>query len=289
MNINTFTNYGSYFMNKTERNAFVCICSTEYLPFYKILFNSLKIHSPNTKQILYHIGEVAESFDEKVDITPWYNAAVYPETLNKICSLRARVVLDAFSRGYKNVVFLGAKVEFFSNPHLLFNVLDSQYDAFGTPHILSPLPEDGLSPSNSSVSFTGHLSTDLVGFCNSPASIKFLQWQDEIMKTKCRTTGQTYLDQSWLNFLPCFVPNVYIDRTMGLNHAYWRLHESEIIKENEQWKVKHGNHLSDLVAFQFSGLDINSPIGISKYQNRWMATGDFLLFLQNYCDKMKNV
>lgn len=265
-------------------NCFVIICSKEYLSYYKILYTSLKKHSPKDKQILFHIGNVEEEFDEKVNITSWYDEAKYNSPLEKICSLRARVVLEAFNKGYEKVIFLGAKLELFQSVEKLWHYL-TFYNAIGTPHITSPLPEDGKYPSNASVSFTGHLSTDLVAFKNAPQVVSFLSWQNEIMKTQCTTSMQTYLDQSWLNFLPIFVDNVYTMKDIEYNFAYWRLHQDSIINVKGVWIMKNSG--KPLVAFQYSGLQIESPETISSHQNRWTAEGDFLKFLQSYVDRVK--
>lgn len=265
------------------KTSFVCIASAQYINHYKILFDSVKKYSSNIHQLLYHIGDVQEPFDQKINITNWFNEAKYPDTLTKICSLRARVVLDAFEKGYDKVVFLGAKVEFFSNPNTIVDLLD-KHNAVVTPHILQPLPEDGKMPSNASVSFTGHISTDLVAFKNTFQVKEFLKWQDSIMLTQCRTTPQTYLDQSWLNFLPYFVDGVYILKDLGYNVAYWCFDQRGLyLTDNDGWRMKDG---SPLVAFQYSGLVKGKEHLISSHQNRNQATGDFLTFLKEYTSKL---
>lgn len=275
--------------------AFICICSEEYLAYYKQLYSSLKKYAPYyNKQILYFWGQnFPTEYDKVIDlrqlvpgcnpnielvVTPGYNK------LETICSLRARVVLDAFKKGYQKVIFLGAKVEFFKYPREMIDHLDD-HSAVVTPHILEPLPEDGLFPANASVSFTGHISTDVVGFRNNPEIIRFLTWQDEIMKTKCKTTAQTYLDQSWLNFLPFFVENTKIFFNEGYNVAYWNYKQRDFRKGIDEWFV--GKNL-ELVCFQYSGLDLNNPKRISTHQNRYEAEGDFLEFLTDYANKVKN-
>lgn len=270
-------------MNKI---AYICICSAEYLKFYQVLYNSLKKYCPDSKQILYYIGDVQNSFDEIVDINLWYNASNSQyNKLEKICSLRARVVLDAFNKGYDKVVFLGAKMEFFEAPYqLLINLC--AYNAVVTPHITEPLPDDGFLPSNASVSFTGHISTDLVGFRKCPEIIKFLKWQDQIMKTQCKTTNNTYLDQSWLNFLPFFVENVKILKDPAYNVAYWNFKQRYLKKSMNWWYVGNGIE-KPLVCFQYSGLDLNCPENISTHQNRYKAEGEFLEFLKDYAQKVK--
>lgn len=259
--------------------AFICICSEEYLSYYKVLFESIKIHYPKANQILYYVGEENSSlyqFDKVRIINDWYDKTSYSDKLTKICSLRARVILESFNEGFNKVVFTGAKVKFFNDPFKLIDplsVLQDPFNAVVTPHILEPLPEDGFLPSNASVSWTGHISTDIVSFRDCPQIRKFLTWQDEIMKTKCNTTNYTYLDQSWLNFLPFFVDDVKILRDPAYNVAYWNY---------EQRK------LNDIVCFQYSGIDLDNPQQISRHQNRYKAEGGYLKFLTDYCDEVKN-
>lgn len=251
-----------------------CICSEQYLPYYKELYKSIKKWSPASKQVLYFIGDkVPTEFDQVIDITDWYNNCnpTYNK-LERICSLRARSILDAFKYD-KNVIFCGAKIKFYNEPKELENALLAS-NAVAIPHILEPLPEDGKFPSNASVSFTGHLSTDLVGFSDCLEIRKFLEWQDKILKTNCKTTNQTYLDQSWLNFLPFFVDNVTIFKDKRYNVSYWSFDKVSI---------------KDIIAFQFSGLNINYPEKISTHQNRFKAEGEFLKFLEDYARKIKTV
>lgn len=253
--------------------AFICISSEEYLGYYNVLYESFKKHSPGVKQILYFIGKnVPSRFDEVVDITQWFddtNSSYTP--LERICSLRARVVLDAFEKGYERVVFCGAKLEFFSCP---FDLIVFDENAVVTPHILEPLPEDGKFPSNSTVSFSGHISTDLVAFKNCTEIIRFLNWQDRILQRRCKSSQHTYLDQSWLNFLPFFVDNVKILRDPRYNVAYWNYYQRQL-------------PFDEMVCFQYSGLPLDNPKKISTHQDRSTASGDFLEFLTSYAKRVK--
>lgn len=269
--------------------VFICICSEEYLGYYNILYKSLQKYVPNVKQILYFIGKnIPSQFDSVVNITELYNNcnSSYSK-LERICSLRSQVVLDAFNKGYNNVVFTGAKIEFFDNPYKLIdplNIIIDPDNAVVTPHILEPLPEDGKFPSNAAVSWTGHISTDVVSFRNCPEVIKFLTWQDDIMKNNCKTTNYTYLDQSWLNFLPFFVDNIKILRDPAYNIAYWNFKQRGLYLKDTIW---YTNNHHPMVCFQYSGLDLNCPDKISNHQDRYIAEGDFLQFLKDYIERLK--
>lgn len=265
--------------------AFISIASKEYISYYNILYKSLLPYG--YKQILYHIGDVSESFDEKVDITSWNEFTQYNDVLTSICSLRARVVLDAFDKGYDKVVFLGAKVEFFSNPSEFLALLDTN-NAVVTPHILEPIIEDDKLPSNASISFTGHISTDVVGFKKTLDTIRFLTWQDNIMRTKCTTTHQTYLDQSWLNFIPFCIDDVKILRDPAYNVAYWNYTQRGLQWKNGKWRVLSNdkNSLIPLVCFQYSGLEKGHEVDVSRHQNRLKASGNILELFLNYTKQL---
>lgn len=262
----------------------VCICTEQYLGYYKQFLNSSKKHLTGCDNLLYYIGNSSPNLDcNIININDWAIKSKYSDILTTICSLRPRSVLDAF-KTYDRVLFVGAKIEFFSGGNLILQELNTN-DAVTTPHILEPLPEDGLFPSNDSVSFTGHLSTDLVGFKNTPQIVKFLSWMDDMMVTKAETNQYKYLDQSYLNFLPYFANNVSIFKHLGTNVAYWNMYQREMKKENGVWRMKDG---SPLVAFQYSGLDLDNPKSISRHQNRWTAEGDILEFLTDYARRVKS-
>ena len=280
-------------------NTYIAICTEEYLPYYRELYKSVKEHCPNSKQVLYYIGDyhertLNEFHDKDCDvlcINGWYETCNKDyNKLERICSLRARVVLTSFD-WYEcdTVVFCGAKIKFFNQPRELTTPLCDGYKAVVTPHILEPLPEDGKFPSNASVSFTGHISTDLVSFRKCPEIRKFLEWQDEIMKTRVKTTKETYLDQSWLNFLPFFVKDVKILRDPSYNVAYWNYKQRDMIYNtiDKTWYIGEGFDIKPITCFQFSGLDPNHPELISTHQNRYIADGDFLEFLKDYAEKVK--
>jgi hypothetical protein len=124
--------------------AFICICSEEYIKYYNVLYNSLRKHAPDDDQILFYIGDDHSSLinDKYVNINHWYNECHSSyNVLERICSLRARVVLETFQMGYDAVVFTGAKVEFFTNPYKLIDplkIIQDPYNAVVTPHILEP-------------------------------------------------------------------------------------------------------------------------------------------------------
>lgn len=253
--------------------ACVAICSELYMNQYAVHKESLDKWLPNTDKLLYKYEEIPQTWKDKYP---------YIDVGQQICALRPRVVLDAFSKGYTKVIFLGADVVFYNEAPELFR---EGVNAIVTPHILNPLWEDGLYPSPESLAHAGHINSDVVVWNNTFETTRFLLWQDQIHKTKCINNDSIFLDQTWLNFLPFTVRDVYILKHPGYNVAYWNYSQRLLRKFKDGWVV--GGKCEHLVCFQFSGIDVNHPELISKHQNRHVATDDFLQFLKEYCDKIK--
>lgn len=252
-------------MNKI---ACLSIVSKEYDKIYQVHLKSLQTFLPNCDHLRYKPDEFQSN---------------YKDIMQCICSIRPKAVLRAFKEGYETVIFLGADMEFFTEPTELFTLISS-YNAIVTPHITNPLPNDGKFPNNESIAKTGHINSDLVVWKNCPEIVEFLKWQAKEMETKCISSNEIFLDQTWLNFLPFFVKDVYILLNPGYNVAYWCYNQRGLHFKNNKWLMSNND---PLVCFQYSGFDLNNSEIISKYQNRYRAEGDFLEFLKDYAKRIK--
>lgn len=263
--------------------ALVCIASKEYLPRYKVLFDSVKRVNPFIKQILYQVsGDRPEWADEVVDVSHLMNR--YNRIEQNICSIRPWVVLDAFQKGYDIVGHLGADVEFFND--FTYEVLGYHYKALVIPHITQPLPDDGKFPFLEGVARTGLINSDCIFFKNCPEIVDFLNWQSKRLETMCVQNDYHFLDQTSLNFLPAFVDDVVWLRHAGWNVAYWNVYERGL-KKREDGAYFMGNG-EPLVCFQYSGLDFQVPERLSVHQNRHTAEGLVLELLSDYVKKVTN-
>lgn len=258
--------------------CFVAICSESYIPYYRVHYQSILQHS-RIEPILYYIGNNPPTdLGTVVDITHWKKN--YNDLLTHICAIRPKVVLDAFNRGYEQVLFLGADVVFFSDPDYIFNYTE---DVIITPHITQPLPEDGRFPSNETIAWSGYLNSDVVLWNATPNTKKFLEWQATIQETKCVNGPKTFLDQTWLNYVTSFL-DALVWKDPAWNVSYWNFDQRNLNFKNNKPYVG----TQPLAAYQFSGIDLGAPERISKHQNRHLATGDYLTFLIDYVNKVKN-
>ncbi len=150
-----------------------------------------------------------------------------------------------------------------------------------TPHLLSPLPDDGRGQTEHDILQAGTYNLGFFGIRNSMASMQLLRWWSNKLYHHCIVSFQDnlFVDQRWMDMVPGLFPGVDVVRDPGFNAAYWNLHERTIVVGDEV-TVNGG----PLYFFHFSGFDPNKPGIVSKYQNRFeMSTiGDTRKLYGNY-------
>ncbi len=171
-----------------------------------------------------------------------------------------------FSKGFEKVVYLDPDIA-------VFKPLDEIFDALGrhsiilTPHMMSPIPEDGRSPTDIDILKAGGFNLGFLALSRGEPSGRLLSWWKERLYDKCRQAPLSgyAVDQIWLNLVPCFFDDYHILKNPGYNVAYWNLHERTVASKGDGFLV-NGYPLS---FFHFSGLMIENLEAISKFQNRY--------------------
>src|SRR5207253_3166136 len=115
----------------------------------------------------------------------------------------------------------------------------------------------------------------------------FLKWFADRLYDYCymEVNLGMYVDQLWINHVPVYFNKVFISKHMGLNCAYWNLHERYFSFNNNSYFV---NETFQLIFFHFSALDIYNPSTISKSQNRYNLNErtDLVSLINEYAEKL---
>src|SRR5271166_28339 len=100
-----------------------------------------------------------------------------------------------------------------------------------TPHLLSPLPNDGRGQTDHDILQAGTYNLGFLGIRNSPESKHLLRWWSDKLYHYCVVSFQDnlFVDQRWMDMVPGLFAGVEILRDRGFNVAYWNLHERTII------------------------------------------------------------
>ena len=136
-----------------------------------------------------------------------------------------------------------------------------------TPHNLTPIPRDGLYPSEESILIAGAYNLGFIALGRSTAADELLGWWSERLETDCVVDPASgrFVDQKWIDLVPGLWPSTHLLRDPTYNIAYWNLHDRHLERDGEGRFTLAGRPVRFL---HFSGYDPHIPTELSKHQNR---------------------
>lgn len=110
--------------------------------------------------------------------------------------------------------------------------------------------------------------------------IRFLEWWKQLMSNMCynQPDDHLFVDQLWLNCIPAFFENVFINRHPGYNLAYWNLIERELTEQDGRWFVNG----EPLVFYHYSHYKFESPEKMTSFANDFLSFSNFPLLRSLY-------
>jgi hypothetical protein len=134
-----------------------------------------------------------------------------------------------------------------------------------TPHVTAPLDDDRV-PSERTILMCGVYNLGFLGLRLDSSTAGFLRWWQERLTRFCvhDVDHGLFVDQSWMDLAPAFLPDVQVVRDPVYNVAYWNLAHRFPRRENGRWTIE-GQPLS---FFHFSGLPFDQLARVSRYQDR---------------------
>ena len=266
---------------RMSRLTVFTLCSNNYLAYAKTLGESVVRHDPDARFVIGLVDERRPDLDysrvgpfeilqvEEIGI-PDFEGFWKRYNLVELNTAVKPFYFEHFFRERRSdvVVFLDPDVEVYSSLQPVVESLGSAAVLL-TPHILTPIPVDGLSPAEPVFLRFGLYNLGLLAMADRQDARAFLEWW------KARTAASGYdrpdeglfVDQLWINLAPIFFNGIRIARHAGLNVAYWNLHERRLSQtDDHRWLV---NGSDPLVFFHFSQLDRKDAHSISKVKTRY--------------------
>jgi hypothetical protein len=152
------------------------------------------------------------------------------------------------------------------------------------PHVLEPLPRDGLDPDETAILGFGMFSSGIYGV--GPADGGFIRFLKERLRRECLVDipHMRVLDQRWLDFVPSFF-RYHVERDFGVDVAYWNLHERPLTRSDG--RILAGG--TPLRSFNFSGFDprLEGMIGSSEATRAPRVIGSADPVLAEMCEEYR--
>jgi glycosyltransferase involved in cell wall biosynthesis len=256
------------------RLAVFTICSNNFVPSARLLFDSVQHHLPAADRFLILA-------DERHDLV------VYPEGCEvisgselgiadyrnfafryDIMELNTAVKPFAFQRllqdrGYTHCLYFDPDIELFSAIPTVLDALADGASFVLTPHLLSPAEQEE-PPNDITIMRAGIYNCGFVGVSATPEALNILAWWARRLHWQCvnEQPNGIFVDQKFMDLVPGFAPAARVLHDPGLNVAYWNLAQRRFVPDAPNGPLVDGWPLG---FFHYSGFDPLCSDRLSKY------------------------
>ncbi|MFF2446618.1 glycosyltransferase [Neobacillus sp. NPDC058068] len=256
---------------------FTTITCANHLPLAMVLGKSLKLHHPNSKIVLCLVEEkilpaIQDSpyFDEIVlakdlGIPDFYKFIFKYNIYEGCCALKPyllRFLLNG-NKKEETFIYLDSDIKVYSPLEELQHLL-TQYSIVITPHRLTHQENPHAIWAEITNLKDGVFNGGMIGIKRDAETFEFLNWWANRVYNFCYIEPDygLFLDQKWLDLIPCFFDNYKVLKHEGYNFASWNLSQRRIMKTKDNQYVINGNPLRFI---HFSGLGKWFDDNLNKY------------------------
>lgn len=275
------------------------IASKNYLPYVRILMNSIAKYHPKYSMYLCLADKVdgyfnREEYDFEIVETDKLKIKNFQQIAFKydIMEFNTAVKPFMFKWLFDNtdtdyVIYLDPDIKLFSKMNRLEEIFRNGASAVLTPHINKPLMDD-KTPNDVHMLKSGVFNLGFISLSRKKEALDFIDWWGFRLQKYCIAdfSQNLFVDQKWCDLAPCFLKELYILHDVNYNVAYWNLPHRNLEFDGNKLKVNG----QDVVFFHFSGVDAENPGLLSKYQDRkkLMTNKALQKIIQDYIHELKD-
>jgi hypothetical protein len=252
------------------------IVSSNYLPYARTLCDSFLAFHPNDDFYVLLVDRLPENLDlskerfklvlvEELEI-PNFNSVAFKYGIVELnTNVKPTFLKRLLSLSVDQLIYFDPDIFICSAVDPIYETL-TKFGIVLTPHCTSPNEEDPYAEVMLLVN--GVFNLGFIAVSRTEEAERFLTWWEH----RCLTYGFNerwtglFVDQKWINFVPCYFDSVEILKHPGCNVAYWNLHERVLEKVDASWIV---NGTAPLIFFHFSGVSADGGSRISKYADQF--------------------
>ena len=259
-----------------ENIAAVTICSKNYFSKALTLRESYLAHHPDSVFYILVVDKFDAEFDaefkdlnlywvENLGIKNLYQYAFKYDVIEFNTMVKASI-LKVLIRKHSKVIYLDPDIFVYRELQPVFEALKENSIVI-TPHTTTPVL-DGALPGDCDFLRFGAYNLGFLAVADSKDSIEFLDWFEARLLdyNYYETPIGLAVDQKWIDLAPSFFDGICINKCLGLNVAFWNLHERSLAKKGEDWYV---NDKTPLYFFHFSSFNFEDPECIANKQTRF--------------------
>jgi glycosyltransferase involved in cell wall biosynthesis len=252
------------------------IVSRNYLSHARILASSFLEHEPNGRFYVLVVDRLlpGASLPEGVVVLgpddlelPYLWEMCFKYDVTELCTaVKPTLLKRLFERGERRVAYFDPDI-WIGRPMSELRAALGEDRILLTPHLLTPIPQDGRLPSEADILVAGAYNLGFIALGSGPQTDAYLDWWESRLRDGCRVDPARGLmvDQRWVDLVPTLFPGTDVLRDVTYNVAYWNLHEREVTRAGDRFLVQG----RPLAFFHFSGFDPLNPLAFSRHQTRF--------------------
>jgi len=256
-----------------QGKAAFTIIARNYLAQARTLAKSIRELEPDVDFYVLLIDE-GEITDEPFEVVYAKDIGIYDQnhlffkykTIELATAVKPHFIKFLLDKGHNKVLYFDPDILVCDKLDYLWDTLN-EWSIILTPHMLEP-PNDMRKQNEVDVGMCGVYNLGFIGVSQSHQTTKFLDWWSNRTYLFCLMEPRNglFVDQKWIDHVPCYYDEAYILREPAYNVAYWNLHErGEGLALEDDGVYLYGEKVK---FFHFSGYDPYDNV-ISKHQERF--------------------
>lgn len=222
------------------------VLSKRNLSKARVLFRSFRDQHPKSRFTALLVDDPANCFDPTKESFPILrvedlkipnlDAMRMRYDVVELCSaVRPWFILHLFKQGFDRVAYIDPDILIFRPLTKIESMLDHA-SVILSPHLTSPLPDDGCLPDERTILRSGAFNSGFIAFKNNEHAQALIEWWKEKLMRHAHMDPASGLfgDQRWMDLMPGMFQGVAILRDPTTNVAYWNLHERTLTSLPEQ-------------------------------------------------------
>ncbi len=283
-----------------SKHAACTIISKNYLAHARSLCRSYKEHNAQNDFYVLLVDRNDNEFDfseepfhlievESLNIPNFVDVSFKFDILELNTNVKATFLKYLIkTKSLETLLYIDPDILIYSPLDHVVNLL-SDYDIILTPHHTTQIVYDGLQPDEKLFLSSGVFNLGFIGINASDNTDHFLSWWE----FHCLNSGFNepqsglFVDQKWVNLVPCLFDRVHILKDLGCNMAWWNLHERQLSFDNHYMV----NKFTRLVFFHFSGLGpMEDTETITRHPSRYNFNNreDLVVIFGDYKARLKD-
>lgn len=268
----------------TKRNSLVIVTvvTRNYSHYAQVLMKACSQFHPEADLVVCYVDRPSEEWLEKesktqiiygdqLGIPNWSRFSFQYTPFELACALKPFITSHLIDLGFDQVVYLDGDMILYGPFDEVLSALEHDSIVL-TPHLLTPLPEDGKRPHESAFLVSGTYNAGFYAVKNDRSTKDFLQWWQNMCSrlSIVDLAASLFVDQKWLGLVPGLFAGVRILRHPGYNAGHWSLSQFKF-QETPASPVSTSGVSIDgkpLVLFHFSGMTPNKPSEYLTSQTR---------------------